>query len=169
MTKLLGCAAAALIFAAAFVSVLPVDSGTSGRTPALWDTPEAISVEVERSQQLDDALATNVRIREERFRIVNELDAGSIKLDEAVAQFLPLNEVDSVTWQFLTTQYPQHKPEELVGYQLMIAAFARPEPVAGKNLKLMQRLHTLLKERFGDRVLMPPHLADRLVERAANP
>lgn len=169
MTKLLGCATVALILATAFVAMLPTEPGSSRQSPALWEAPEAISVEVERSRHLDDALAVNVRIREERFRIINEFDAGVITVNDAIEQFVPLNDQDSLTWQFLTSQYPKHTSEELVGYQLMIAAYARPEPAKGANVKLMRRVHARLKERFGDRVLMPPHLVDRLVDRSANP
>jgi hypothetical protein len=170
MTKLLGCTAVALIMALSIVAVLPVEDPTAARRgPSLWESPDAISTEVERSRQLDDALATNIRIREERFRIINEFAAGSITLNQAIEQFTPLNEEDSTTWEFLHTQHPKHTSEQIVGYQLLIAAFARPEPAPGENQKLMVRVAKQLQDRFGDRILVPTHLRDRLEKPAANP
>ena len=133
MTKMLGCATVALVLATAFVAFLPTDPAVTRQTPTLWATPDAISVEVERSRHLDEALAINLRIREERFRIVNEFDAGAININDAIDQFLPLNDEDSATWQFLTAQYRTHTAEELAGYQIMIASYARPEPAKGAN------------------------------------
>lgn len=168
MLRILGCAAAALAVACVAVILLPLeDSGVHG--PALSEVPDAISSEVERSRKLDEALAVGYRLREERVRIVSDLDAGTIKLDEAIEQILELRHEDTVTWEFLSRYHRDHTPEEIAGYQMIVAAFSRPEVSPGANRVLMRRLHTMLKERFGSRVLVPPHLADRLSEPTANP
>jgi hypothetical protein len=168
MLRFLGGAAAALAIACVTVMLLPLDdSGVHG--PALSEVPDAISSEVERSRKLDEALAVGYRLREERIRIVSELDAGTIKLDEAIEQILELRHEDTVTWDFLSRYHHDHTAEEIAGYQMIVAAFSRPDPNQEANRALMKRVHAKLKERFGSRVLVPPHLADRLAEPAANP
>jgi hypothetical protein len=169
MLRFLGCAAALLAAASVVVILLPLEENANPHAPALSEVPETFSTEFERQRKLDEALALSFRVREERAQIVTELEAGNIDLDEAIEQMVALRDEDATTWQFLCRYHAGYSSEEIAGYQLLIAAFSRAEPSPDANRALMRRVHAMLKERFGSRVLVPPHLIDRIRDADANP
>lgn len=172
MLRTLVCTMVALVFAATLVTIIPVDGdgGPSASPPgSFWESSALMDTESERSRQLDEALALNLRLREERTRLVNEFEADRLDLDALVAAFDKLNENDTVSWEFLKTQYPRESREAMIGYQLMIAAYARREPAPGRNLQLLRKLSRALTERLGGPPVLPSHIADRIDTPAANP
>jgi hypothetical protein len=148
---------------AAAVLVFGLPFGMSGRT-AVSEESKVLFVEMERSCQLDQALARVAAIREERCRIIDELDVGTITLDEALEQSFALNEEDSIVWKVLQAHFPGATSEEIAGYQLLIAAQARPEGETRTNGATVQGLRVRLLERLGDRALLPPHHMDGVQE-----
>jgi hypothetical protein len=121
-----------------------------------------LSVEADRSRRLDSALAVTLRCRDERTRIISRFENGSLTLDEAIAEFLPLTDQDSGSWGYLTSTYPDSTAEELIGYQMLITAYARPGCTPGKEDPFLKSLVSQIRERFGDRTILPPNLMERI-------
>jgi hypothetical protein len=125
-----------------------------------WNVPLELSNELARGQYLDEAMASNGRARDERYRIAAEVEAGTLSLDEAIELSRPLNADDRVSWNFLRGRYPDATVDELVGYQLVVAAYARPRKLRAKDPAFLRTLATMLQERFGDGVVLPKHLEE---------
>ena len=144
----------------ATIVVCGVPSDFDGAALPEVDASSDLSFEAERARQLDDALTATLSTREERFRIVAQLEAGSITLDEAIEKFLPLNKHDAGSWGYLVSTYPDRTPEELVGYQLVVSAYARPRSRGPNEVAFIKALAHRLGERFGDRVVLPANLEE---------
>jgi hypothetical protein len=117
-------------------------------------------VETQRSRELDRALERTLYAHEERFRIVTQLEAGTISLDEAIELVRPLNENEPICLAVLRGRHPGHSDEALIGYQLLVAAYRQRRDCEEDRKRFLRRLCLQLEERFGsDMVPLPPLLS----------
>jgi hypothetical protein len=112
--------------------------------------------EFDRSRLLDDRLAIIHSTREERDQILNDVLTGDISLDKAFECMRPLNKYEPICWMVLREHFPESSDEEILGYQLALAASVRA-PKHHHNA-LQKLLTERLRQRFGPRVILPDSL-----------
>lgn len=130
----------------------PVDSHESVTASWLADAAS----EAERSRSLDVALLNAEKVRDARTRIVRELKAGTLSMEEALEQGRRLNADDPICTAFLAGTYPECSDQEIVSYQLLVAAVAAGHMDKG-GLSLIQclreRIHSPGLRRTGQMVI----------------
>jgi hypothetical protein len=128
-------------------------------TPMLLQNPVIVlpsnSEEAQRSRQLDREWERNIHAREERFRIVNELEQETIAFDEAIELFRPLNECDPIVLATLRKRHPDRSDEEILGYQVIVAVHGQPRRDEDRRIAFLRNLIAQQRDRFGEQALVP--------------
>lgn len=85
--------------------------------------------DAERCRVLNATLDTIHRLRETRLAIALELHDQTLDFATALEQMRELNAEDPHCWEMIQRCHPGHTEEELLSYQLLVAADAAPWPI----------------------------------------
>lgn len=110
--------------------------------------------EARRWHQLERKRAAIILARQERYRIIKQLEQETITLDEAIELFRPLNEYDPICLRVLRERHLDHSEEEILGYQLVVAARAQLRSDEEGREVFVRKLVARLEERFGSQALI---------------
>jgi hypothetical protein len=128
-------------------------------SPLLLQCPSAFlpgnHEEARRSRQLDREWEGNTYARQERFRIITQLECEAITFDEAIELFRPLNEYDPIVLAVLRKRHPDRSEEEILGYQVVVAAHGQQRTEEDRRIALMRKLIAQQRDRFGAQALVP--------------
>jgi hypothetical protein len=128
-------------------------------SPMLVQHPEAVlpsnSEEAQRSRQLNLEIERNIYAREERSRIVSQLEQATITFDEAIELFRPINEYDPIVLAILRKRHPDRSDEEILGYQVVVAAHGQRRTDEERRVALLRKLIAQQRRRFGEQALVP--------------
>jgi hypothetical protein len=124
--------------------------------------------EAQRSHRLDREWEGNRYARAERFRTVTQFEREAITFDEAIELFRPLNEYDPIVLATLRKRHPDRSDEEILGYQVVVAAHSQQRTDEDRRIVLLRKLVARQRDRFGEQALVPQFVLEDISKAEMN-